>query len=126
MAVTPLDLLDALWTTQNMLEGLGAEPRVRAPQSPADAELKRQIGDAFNSVRNASIGARPLAVLRAEFFVARRAEDHVRELTELQALLVAGVLRKDLRAIPFERIADFALALKNGLPSPADTSSSWP
>ena len=126
MAVTPLDLLDALWTIQSMLEGLGAEPRVRWPQSAADADLKRQIEEAFEAIRDTFVGARPLAVHRAEFFVPRRAEDHVRELTELQEQLVDGVRRKDLDVIPFERIVDLALALKNGLPSPEDASSSWP
>ncbi len=124
--MTPLDLLDALWTLQSMLEGLAAEPRLRAPQSAADAELKRRIAAAFDAVRDVFVGARSLAVLRAERFVPRRAEEHVRELTELQDLLVDGVRRRDFGAIPFERIADLALALKNGLPPPSDASSSWP
>jgi hypothetical protein len=126
VAVTPLDLLDALWTMQNMLEGLGAEPRVRWAQSATDAELKRQIEDALDAIRETFVGARSLTVHRAEFFVAQRAEDHVRELTELQELLVDGVRRKDLGAIPFDRIVEFALALKNGLPSSVDASSNWP
>jgi hypothetical protein len=45
---------------------------------------------------------------------------------ELQELLVDGVRRKDLDIIPFARIFDLAMALKNGLPSTADASSSWP
>lgn len=109
-----------------MLEGLGAEPRLRWGESAADAELKRRIGEALDGVQNAFVAARLLAVLRAEFFVPRRAADHVRELHELQELLVDGVRSKDLDAIPFERILDLALSLKNGLPSAADASSSWP
>jgi hypothetical protein len=126
VAATPLDLLDALWTIQSMLEGLGAEPRLRWPQSAADFDLKRRIGEAYDAVQNAFVGARSLTVLRAEYFVARRAADHVRELTELQDLLVDGVRRKDLDVIPFERILDLALSLKNGLPSTEDGSSRWP